>query len=277
MKLRLLALSFLLSLVGMLNMQAADDVPGSSVLSDYTVNQFPLMGSLPSYNIHRVFQDKEGIIWFGTNDGVCRYDGYQLNVFRSGIMNATKMTNNDVLAINENEHYYFFGSRKGLNVLDKQTYLMFSLPFDDLNHDEVRAIEVDAEGYAWIGTKIRLIRLSADLKQCERMDSKGVPGTSVNSIFKDAEGNILVTFWCKGLYIYNKVKGGFEKMSQVGAQDNPFAVQQLSKNQYLVSTWGDGLYRVSMSVNRKVTVAPVAVDGFKAERLKVVVLISAMA
>ena len=270
MKLRLILFLQLLTFFIPANLLAIERPMGASVLDDYTVTQFPLMGALPSYNTHRVFQDKEGILWFGTNDGVCRYDGYQLNVFRSGIMNATKMINNDVLAINENDRYYFFGSRKGLNVLDKQTYQMFSLPFDDLNHDEIRAIEVDTEGNAWIGTKIRLIRLSADLKQCERMDSKGVPGTSVNSVFKDAEGNILVTFWCKGLYIYNKVKGRFEKMSQVGAQDNPFAIQQLAKNQYLVSSWGDGLYRVSMSANRKVTVLPVAVDGYKAERLKVV-------
>ena len=270
MKLRWIIFWQLLALALPINLWAIEEPVKSSVLDDYTVNQFPLMGALPSYNTHRVFQDKEGILWFGTNDGVCRYDGYQLNVFRSGIMNAMKMTNNDVIAINENDRYYFFGSRKGLNVLDKQTYQMFSLPFDDLNHDEVRAIEVDDEGNAWIGTKIRLIRLSADLKQCERMDSKGVPGTSVNSVFKDAQGNILVTFWCKGLFIYNKVNDRFEKMSQVGAQDNPFAILQLTKNQYLVSTWGDGLYRVTLSANRSVTVTPVAVDGYKPERLEVV-------
>lgn len=270
MKLRFIVLSLLMSLVGMLKLQASGESHRSSVLSNYAISQFPLMGALPSYNTHRVFQDKEGILWFGTNDGVCRYDGYRLNVFRSGIMNVAKLTNNDVLAINENGRYYFFGSRKGLNVLDKQTYQMFSLPFDDLNQDEVRTIEVDDAGNAWIGTKTRLYRLSADLKQCERMDSKGVPGTGVNTLYKDADGNILVSFWCKGLYIYNKVSGRFEKMSQVGAHDNPFAIQQLAKNQYLVSTWGDGLYRVSLSENRKVAVSPVAVDGYKAERLKVV-------
>ena len=270
MKLRFIVFLQLLAFVFSVNIQAAGETTNPLVLDDYIVNEFPLMGALPSYNTHRVFQDKEGILWFGTNDGVCRYDGYRLNVFRSGIMNATKMTNNDVLAINENDRYYFFGSRKGFNVLDKQTYQMFSLPFDDLNHDEIRAIEVDAEGNAWIGTKIRLIRLSADLKQCERMDSKGVPGTSVNSVYKDAEGNILVTFWCKGLFIYNKVSGRFEKLSQVGPQDNPFAIQQLAKNQYLVSTWGDGLYRVSLSAKRAVSVSPVTVDGYKPERLNVV-------
>lgn len=270
MKLRFIVFLQLLSFVFPVNVYADDVASNPLALSNYTVNTFPLMGALPSYNTYRVFQDKEGIIWFGTNDGVCRYDGYQLNVFRSGIMNATKMTNNDVLAINENDRYYFFGSRKGLNVLDKQTYQMFSLPFKDLDHDEVRAIEVDDDGNAWIGTKIRLIRLSSNLKKCERMDSLGVPGTSVNSVYKDAEGNILVTFWCKGLYIYNKVKDRFEKMSQVGVQDNPFAIQQLGENQYIVSTWGDGLYRISMLANRKVAVAPITVDGYKPERLKVV-------
>ena len=228
---------------------------------EYTVTPFPLLGMLPSCNAHGSYQDQDGFFWFGTADGVCRYDGYRLNVFRSGISNPTMMTNNDILAINENDDYYFFGSRKGLNVMDKKNFHMFSLPFEDLLQDEVRSIQVDKQGNVWIGTKIRLVKLSADLQKCERYDSKGVPVTSVNSVYIDPEGNLFVTYWNKGLFKYNEVTDRFDKVSQVGSQDNPFSIIQVSTHEYLVSTWGNGCFVVSFADKKNWKVTPLHIDG----------------
>jgi hypothetical protein len=32
---------------------------------------------LPNNTIHAIHQDSQGFIWFGTDDGLSRYDGYQ--------------------------------------------------------------------------------------------------------------------------------------------------------------------------------------------------------
>lgn len=151
---------------------AANTNYADAVLDGYEISQFPMIGQLPSYNTHKVFQDSHGIIWFGTNDGVCRYDGYHLNIFRSGITNATMLRDNDVLAINENARYYFLGSRKGLNILDKSTFAITAVPFDELSNVEIRSIQTADNGDVWIGTKSGLIRLSADMQQCHRYDTR---------------------------------------------------------------------------------------------------------
>jgi len=36
---------------------------------------------LPSSEVYHVYQDSRGFIWFGTNMGVCRYDGGEFQVF----------------------------------------------------------------------------------------------------------------------------------------------------------------------------------------------------
>ena len=40
--------------------------------------KIPILDQLPTKAIHRIFQDTDGYIWYGTFDGLCRYDGYDI-------------------------------------------------------------------------------------------------------------------------------------------------------------------------------------------------------
>ena len=62
---------------------------GMSVLAagarDVVWTELPTQGQLPVANIHRLLQDGEGYMWYGTEGGgLCRDDGYDVDVFRSG-------------------------------------------------------------------------------------------------------------------------------------------------------------------------------------------------
>ena len=45
---------------------------------DVTVTEFPLLNQLPTKRIMNIFQDSEGYIWYGTEDGLCCDDGYAI-------------------------------------------------------------------------------------------------------------------------------------------------------------------------------------------------------
>lgn len=45
--------------------------------------QFPFFNQLSSNEIFSIHQDREGYFWIGTTNGLARYDGYQLNTFRT--------------------------------------------------------------------------------------------------------------------------------------------------------------------------------------------------
>lgn len=48
---------------------------------DLIYKHYDLQDGLASPTIHSIFQDKDGFIWFGTESGLCRYDGKQFKTF----------------------------------------------------------------------------------------------------------------------------------------------------------------------------------------------------
>jgi signal transduction histidine kinase len=49
----------------------------------HTIRNYTTLQGMPSNEVYHVFQDSKGFIWFGTDNGVVRFDGYQMTVFRT--------------------------------------------------------------------------------------------------------------------------------------------------------------------------------------------------
>ena len=73
----------------------------AGLLDKISVKPFPLLGQLPSNKVYCLHQDREGVLWLGTTDGLCRYDGYGLHVFRSSPMYPALLPHNDIKDIAE--------------------------------------------------------------------------------------------------------------------------------------------------------------------------------
>lgn len=221
------------------------------------VRRFELTPQLPSSSANFVFQDHDGIIWLGTKGGVSRYDGYNVQTFRSNITSPNLLSSNNVLTMAENNDCYLLGTVKGLDVLDKRTFKTRKLPFADVNNVEIRSVVVDRKGNVWVGTYRTLLRLSPDLTQCEDMSRHGVPRTSVNDIYADRQGNVWAMFWEKGLYRYDERKQKFVPTPPIGKRNNPFRMIEYGNGRYIISTWGNGLY----SMDSRQRVAKIANDA----------------
>ena len=48
---------------------------------------------LSQSTVHAIFQDSEGFMWFGTNDGLNKYDGYNFTVYRHAPENPHSLSN----------------------------------------------------------------------------------------------------------------------------------------------------------------------------------------
>ena len=207
-----------------------------------SVSTLPLNNYLPSSTVLRVHCDREGFLWLGTKDGLCRYDGYRLLVFRSGLKSPDLLTNNEITCIAENKNgYLFIGTKKGINILDKRTYQIIPVIHNDLKDQEIRTMTVDSDGWIWVGTLTSVFRCSADFSFCKRYDST-LPVTSVNSIYEDADKNIWVTLWERGLHRYNSKTDSFIAMPHIGVLNNPFKVFQDNKKQHWILTWESGIF-----------------------------------
>src|SRR5258706_6520106 len=56
---------------------------------------------LSNTTIEAIFQDKRGFMWFGTRDGLNRYDGYQFVIYRYDSKDSNSISDNYIQYIYE--------------------------------------------------------------------------------------------------------------------------------------------------------------------------------
>ena len=68
-------------------------------------------------------QDKRGVLWFGTADGLSKYDGYRFKTYKTKLDNINSLSNNYVLCLYEDKAgYIWIGTYGGgLNRFDPNT------------------------------------------------------------------------------------------------------------------------------------------------------------
>lgn len=79
---------------------------------------FSIKDGLSQGLINGILQDKEGYIWFATKDGLNRYDGYNVTVFKHNPHNQYSLPYNHVMEMKEDEYGNFW-----LNILNHGVYL----------------------------------------------------------------------------------------------------------------------------------------------------------
>jgi ligand-binding sensor domain-containing protein/serine phosphatase RsbU (regulator of sigma subunit) len=72
--------------------------------------------------VKTIIQDDLGFMWFGTQDGLNKYDGYQIKVFRNDPVNPLSLSCSDVTALKSmSTNLILVGTREGLNFFDPVT------------------------------------------------------------------------------------------------------------------------------------------------------------
>jgi ligand-binding sensor domain-containing protein len=117
---------------------------------------------LSDNNVKCIFQDSRGFLWFGTQNGLNRYDGYTFKVFTHDPQDSTTISNNSIWKIYEDRSQnLWIGTNNGLNKFDHATEIFTRYLHDpndpqSLSEGVVRAIHESRHGGSagtlWIGT-----------------------------------------------------------------------------------------------------------------------------
>ena len=106
-----------------------------------------------------IYQDSKGFMWFGTYDGLNRYDGKSFKVFKYDPDNNCSISHNSITAICEDQYgiLWIGTSGGGLNSFDpkKEIFRRYKHELDNgncLSNNVVRTIFKDKSGNLWIGT-----------------------------------------------------------------------------------------------------------------------------
>jgi ligand-binding sensor domain-containing protein len=95
-----------------------------------TFNHLTVEDGLSNNDVNTLIQDKTGFIWFGTEDGLNRFDGYDFRVFRNDPSDSNSISNNSVWALLEDKQGSIWIGTKDekVSIFNPITTISFSIP-----------------------------------------------------------------------------------------------------------------------------------------------------
>ncbi len=103
-----------------------------------------------------IIQDSKGFLWFGTQDGLNKYDGYSFKVFKTSDADTTTISDNFItaLCLDKNKRVWV-GTLNGLNLYDPATGSFQRFVQTNVNFisNKIYCLFSDPSGLIWIGTE----------------------------------------------------------------------------------------------------------------------------
>ncbi|MFA9191286.1 two-component regulator propeller domain-containing protein [Flavobacterium sp. FZUC8N2.13] len=107
-------------------------LPFISFSQEYSVRFLDILDGLSNNSVTTIYQDKDGYMWFGTYDGLNRYDGYTFKVFRNEINKENSLSNNTVYCLEgDSKRQIWIGGNKGASVYNKSKALFYPVKYKE--------------------------------------------------------------------------------------------------------------------------------------------------
>jgi ligand-binding sensor domain-containing protein len=186
-----------------------------------TSENYKVEKGLSVNSINCILQDSRGYMWFGTWDGLNKYDGYTFKVYRSNYLEEdNQLTNQTIQALCEDhEGNLWIGTASGLNKYDYKKH-SFTQYYSDskrgsLSNDTIWSIYEDSYNNLWIGTQkgLNLFNKTNENFTSFLYDPKNtntLSNNKINDIYEDNMGCIWIST-NKGLNRYNLLNKTFTR------------------------------------------------------------------
>lgn len=186
---------------------------------DFKFKNYTIFDGLPSTSITCIEQDDKGFMWFGTRDGVSRFDGFNFLSFSHNSEDEMSLSHNQIQSIYlDSQGELWVGTKKGLNryiegVGFEKYYRDENDPFS-LAGNIVLSICEDLENNLWIGTDNGLHKYDRVDKKFERYfhnvnDTNSLRSNFIKKIYPDSKGALWMITG-RGVEKYHNKKRMFE-------------------------------------------------------------------
>jgi len=223
---------------------------------------------LSQSSIQAILQDSQGFMWFGTEDGLNKYDGYNFTVYRHLSTDSTSLSSNFIQALYEDQtKTLWIGTNDGLNRFNRNTatftrYLHDPKNPHSLSHDQIRAIGEDQTGALWIGTHggglNRFDRQSGRFTHYKNKpdDPNSLSGNVVNTICQDDSQTLWIGTLGGGLNRFHIQSENFRRYRAAAndssrlSSDQIISLYQDRGGTLWIGTYGGGLCRLNRDDRR---------------------------
>jgi methyl-accepting chemotaxis protein/ligand-binding sensor domain-containing protein len=187
-------------------------LPGSAVAQKQRFLHLGPNDGLASSWVREIHQDQRGFLWFGTANGLTRYDGYGFTMYRHQRNNRDRLPDNQINVIFEDRAgLLWVGTRQGLSLYDPgrdrfRTYL----GLDDVESASTRHVSAlleDRRGTFWVGTREGILHFDRERGRAVEFTLPGLESPQIQVLVEDSEGRVWIGTSSSGLLAYDPADG----------------------------------------------------------------------
>lgn len=233
-------------------------VNSSKGQQEFNFTALTTKSGLSSNTIYLIQKDHNGLIWFGTADGLNKFDGTNFTVYRYDPQNFTSIPSNEILSMYEDHTGRMWVGAGGGGVAyydyKNNNFVRFrnEKSWPNAATISVRAMCEDHKGNLWIGTysnELRLINTHTNEVTKISLDPATIAQPDkfvVLKIYEDSKQRIWIGT-NNGLYLYNWESGNFAHFQHNNANISGLSddiikgIAEDSNGNLWVATLGGGL------------------------------------
>ena len=175
---------------------------------DHVFRTYGAAEGLSQLTVNAIVQDRHGFLWFGTQDGLNKFDAYGFSVFRHSLSDSLSLSDNYIWSLLEDPHgNLWIGTLSGgLNCLPPEEQRFFHYAHDpanpqSLSSNNVTALLADSDGTLWAATwggglnRIDPVRRTVERFALQLSDGMRDSTASVRCLFRDHLGVLWLGTW----------------------------------------------------------------------------------
>ena len=210
---------------------------------NYRFQYLLIEDGLPQNTINAIAKDGYGFMWFGTNNGISRYDGYSFESFKSDESQSNSLPDNMISSIEPgDDNRLWIGSSNGLSYFDPLSGRIIRYAPQENGVDKITKVtSIVADTHQiWVGTSNNgLFLLSKNslgnyvIKKHYSEQNKNLANNQINVVYR-SKSNQLYAGTQNGAFIY------FPKQDRFGNRSDKLILpQNITINDIFESSTGD--------------------------------------
>jgi len=204
---------------------------------------------LLNLSVSNILQDRYGFLWFGTQGGLAKYDGKEIEIFRTDSFSENGLAHNliQTMYYDSENHELWIGTYQGVSryFIHEDRFVNYTVENTNLSNSVVVAIE-KKENTLWFGTLNGLNKLNLIN---DEITAYMVPGEVVRDLHYDSKGRLLVGTY-QGLYDFNEENDSFDKIEMDLPSPFVMVIKEFEKNILTLGLWDGGLFEYNLVTNQ---------------------------
>ncbi len=174
---------------------------------------------LSQSTVNCILQDRYGFMWFGTQDGLNRYDGYNFTIYRHRAGDADSLSANYIWSLAEDQDggLWIATDGGGLDRFDRNTgkfiHYQAGSTSDSLTTNFIRVVYPDREGTLWVGTNggglHKFDRVTGRFTRYQQSGPDSLSSNFIRAIYEDQAGALWIGTDGGGLDRFDRSTGRF--------------------------------------------------------------------